>query len=103
MTMKAITKINLSALACGAFLGSLLFVDNEPTQATKNNADTNFGSALPERTKEQCDIPIVQNRRTTQGYLRCIISEQPLSPEEARNLPSFTGKARPADPFAFRI
>ena len=103
MTMKAITKINLCALACGAFLGSLLLVENEPTQATKNNADTNFVSALPERTKEQCDIPIFQNRRTTQGYLRCIISQEPLSPKEARNLPSFTGEARPADPFAFRI
>ena len=103
MKMKMMTKINLSAIACGAFLGSLIILNNQAVQATNSEANADFVASPPERSKEACQIPIFQNRHTTQGYLRCIISEEPLSLEEARKLPSFKGEERPADPFAHRI
>jgi len=37
------------------------------------------------------------------AYLKSIISEEALSPEEARNLPSFIGEPYPAPPFINRI
>ena len=103
MEMKKEKKIKLAIITYALYIGASTMPTEPSSEVTGNSTNADFVAETPERTKEQCDIPIFRNKRTTQGYLRCIISENPLSPEEARNLPSFTGEERPADPYAYRI